>query len=105
MDGATAALNEKLNRLLTEAAHVSQALDRAVGTITGVSIIPRSKLGLTMALRWQVDKNQRPLVVSCPDEVAHLLRFWSRKAWELRFPADADASRDAGPRVFRRGIR
>ena len=36
MDGATAALKEKLNRLLKEAAQVSVALDRADGTITGV---------------------------------------------------------------------
>jgi hypothetical protein len=36
MDEATAALKEKLNRLLKEAAHVSVALDRADGTITGV---------------------------------------------------------------------
>jgi hypothetical protein len=36
MDEATAALKEKLNRLLKEAAHVSVALDRADSTITGV---------------------------------------------------------------------
>ena len=36
MDGATAVLKEKLNRLLIEAAQVSVALDRADGTITGV---------------------------------------------------------------------
>jgi hypothetical protein len=36
MDGATAALKEKLNRLLKEAAQVSVALDRADGAITGV---------------------------------------------------------------------
>ena len=36
MDGATAALKEKLNRLLKEAAQVSVDLDRADGTITGV---------------------------------------------------------------------
>ena len=36
MDGATAALKEKLNQLLKEAAHVSVALDRADGTISGV---------------------------------------------------------------------
>ena len=36
MDGATAALKEKLNRLLKEAAQVSVALDRAEGTIAGV---------------------------------------------------------------------
>ncbi len=40
MDGATAALKEKLNRLLKEAAQVSVDLDRADGTITGVPIIP-----------------------------------------------------------------
>ena len=34
MDGATAVLKEKLNRLLIEAAQVSVALDRADGTIT-----------------------------------------------------------------------
>jgi hypothetical protein len=36
MDGATAALKEKLNRLLKEAAQVSVALDRSDGTIAGV---------------------------------------------------------------------
>ena len=36
MDGTTAALKEKLNRLLKEAAQVSVALDRADGSITGV---------------------------------------------------------------------
>jgi hypothetical protein len=36
MDGATAALKEKLDRLLREAAEVSVALDRADGTISGV---------------------------------------------------------------------
>ncbi len=36
MDGATAALKEKLNRLLKEAAQISVDLDRADGTITGV---------------------------------------------------------------------
>jgi hypothetical protein len=36
MDGAMAAMREKLNRLLKEAAQVSVALDRTDGTITGV---------------------------------------------------------------------
>jgi imidazoleglycerol phosphate dehydratase HisB len=36
MEGATAALKAKLDRLLQEAAEVSVALDRAGGTITGV---------------------------------------------------------------------
>ncbi len=36
MDGATAGPNEKLDRLLKEAAKVSVALDRAYGTISGV---------------------------------------------------------------------
>ena len=36
MDGATAALKEKLDRLLREAAQVSAALDRADGTVRGV---------------------------------------------------------------------
>ena len=36
MDGAMAALKEKLNQLLKEAAQVSVALDRGDGTITGV---------------------------------------------------------------------
>jgi hypothetical protein len=36
MDGPTAALKEKLNRLLIEAAEISVALDRADGTITGL---------------------------------------------------------------------
>jgi len=36
MDGTTAALKEKLHRLLEEAAQVSVALDRADGTIGGV---------------------------------------------------------------------
>jgi hypothetical protein len=36
MDGATAALREKLDRLIKEAAEVSVALDRADGTISGV---------------------------------------------------------------------
>jgi hypothetical protein len=36
MDEATAALKERLNRLLKEAAQVSVALDRADGTIAGV---------------------------------------------------------------------
>ena len=36
MDGATAVLKEKLNRLLKEAAQVSVDLGRADGTITGV---------------------------------------------------------------------
>ena len=36
MDGTTAALQEKLNWLLKEAAQVSVALDRADGRVTGV---------------------------------------------------------------------
>jgi len=36
MDGATAPLKEKLNRLLIEAARLSDALGRAESTITGV---------------------------------------------------------------------
>jgi hypothetical protein len=36
MDGAITTLKEKLNQLLTEAAQISVALDRADGTITGV---------------------------------------------------------------------
>ena len=36
MDGPTAVLKEKFDRLLKEAAEVSVALDRADGTITGV---------------------------------------------------------------------
>jgi hypothetical protein len=36
MDVAMAAMKEKLNRLLKEAAQVSVALDRADGTITGI---------------------------------------------------------------------
>lgn len=61
MDGKTAALREKLERLLTEAAEVSVALDRADGTIAGVphySVIELRAHELGRQLSRQVQERQ-----------------------------------------------
>jgi hypothetical protein len=61
MDGATAALKNKLNQLLKEAADVSVALDHANGTITGVphySVIEARAHALGQQLSREIQTRQ-----------------------------------------------
>ena len=67
MDGATAVLKEKLNRLLIEAAQVSVALDRADGTISGVphySMIEVRAHELGQQLSCEIQARQRGKLVA-----------------------------------------
>jgi uncharacterized protein with PIN domain len=76
MDGTTAALKEKLNRLLKEAAQVSVALDRADGTVSGVphySVIEARAHELGRQLSREIQVRQmgelvtgRPATALCP---------------------------------------
>ena len=93
MDGATAALKRKLNRLLKVAAQVSVDLDRADGTITGVphySVIEARAHELGQQLSREIQARQmgklvmgRMATAPCPK---------CRARCELRL-ASADATR------------
>jgi len=58
-----------------------------------------------VAFRRQTGKNQRPSVFGCSEDVAQLLRLWSRKARSVRLPADSDALGEGEPRLACREIR
>ena len=80
MDGATAVLKEKLNRLLIEAAQVSVALDRADGTITGVPHYSVIEAGLT-------NSDSSSVVRSKPDRWGS----WSRGGWPQFLARNAES--------------
>src|SRR4051812_560188 len=60
-----------------------------------------SRAGL---LRSTMSQNRQPVMADCPEQVARLLRQWSRKAQSLRVPTDAEALRLAERRFDCRGI-
>jgi hypothetical protein len=99
MDGATAALKEKLDRLLKEAAQVSVALDRADGTITGVphySVIEARAHQLGQQLSREIQTRQmgelsagRMATAPCPKcRIRCELDFKRRKVTSIDGPVE-----------------
>jgi hypothetical protein len=99
MDESTAALKEKLNRLLQEAACVSVALNRADGTITGVphySVIEARAHELGQQLSREIQARQmgeltagRMATAPCPKCRARCeLEFKERKVTSIDGPVE-----------------
>ena len=99
MDGATAALKAKLNRLLKEAAQVSVALDRGDGTITGIphySVIEMRAHELGQQLSREIQARQmgepvagRTATAPCPKCRARCeLEFKDRRVTSIDGPVE-----------------